>query len=75
MESFLLYPPAALPPYRAGTINTGGFKATVSRGLSRLFEPARFLTIFGRVVSLAHKGFYPPSTTGRPTDVCRLRAA
>jgi hypothetical protein len=75
MESFLLYPPAALPPYRAGKIKLGGFKPTVSKGLSRLFQPARFLAKFGRVVSLTQQGFDPPSTTGRPTGVCRFRAA
>jgi hypothetical protein len=75
MVSFLLNPPAAQPPYRAGKINSGGFKPTVSKGYTRLFLPARFLLIFGRVVSLAHKGFYPPSTTGRPTDVCLFGAA
>ena len=75
MESFLLYPPDAQPPYRAGKINLGGFKPTVTNGLSRLFLPARFLPYFGRVVSPTQQGFYPPSTTGRPTDVCRFRAA
>ncbi len=75
MKSFLLYPPAAQPPYRAGRIKSGGLYPKHSKALSRLFKPARFLAILGRVVSLTQQGFYPPSTTGRPTDVCRIRAA
>jgi len=74
MESFLLYPPAAQPPCRAGREKTGGFKPRLSKGYTRLFLPARFLAKFGRVVSLTQQGFYPPSTTGRPTDVFRLGA-
>ena len=75
MVSFLLYPPAAQPPYRAGWIKQGGLHPKRSKGLSRLFQPARFLTNLGRVVSLTQQGFYPPLTTGRPTDVCHFRAA
>jgi hypothetical protein len=75
MPSFLLYPPDAQPPYRAGTIKLGGFKPTVGKGYTRLFLPARFFAKFGRVVSLTQQGFDPPSTTGRPTGVCRFRAA
>jgi len=75
MVSFLAKPPEPSRPRRAGKIETGGFKPTVSKALSRLFLPARFLAKFGRVVSLTQQGFYPPSNTGRPTDVCRFRAA
>jgi|APSaa5957512535_1039671.scaffolds.fasta_scaffold109538_3 hypothetical protein len=75
MVSLIVKPPGAQPPYRAGRINSGGFKPALGKGYTRLFQPVRFLVIFGRVVSLTHKGFYPPSTTGRPTDVCLFGAA
>ena len=75
MVSFIVKPPEPSRPYRAGKIKTGGLYPTVSKGLSRLFLPVRFLAKFGRVVSHAQQGFYPPSITGRLTDVCRFRAA
>lgn len=75
MRSFCVKPPEPSRPTRAGKIKQGGLYPKHSKGLSRLFLPARFLTKFGRVVPLTQQGFDPPSTTGRPTDVCRFRAA
>ena len=75
MESISVNPSKTSRPCRAGTIKSGGFKPALRKGYTRLFQPARFLAKLGRVVSLTHKGFDPPSTTGRPTDVCRFRAA
>ena len=75
MVSFIVKPPEPSRPSRAGKIKLGGLYPTHSKGLSRLFQPARFLAKFGRVVSLTQQGFNPPAINGRPTDVCRFRAA
>ena len=75
MVSFSVKPPEPSRPRRAGKIETGWLYPTLSKVLSRHFLPARFLAKFGRVVSLTQQGLYPPSNTGRPTDVCRIRAA
>ncbi len=75
MVSFIVKPPEPCRPSRAGWIKQGGLYPKHSKGLSRLSQPARFFAKFGRVVSLTQQGFDPPSTTGRPTDVCLFRAA
>ena len=75
MASFSVKPPEPSRPSRAGKNYLGGLYPILSKGLSRLFQPARFLAKFGRVVSLTQQGFDPPSNNGRPTDVCRFRAA
>ena len=75
MVSFSVKPPKPCRPNRAGKKKIGGLYPILSKGLSRLFLPAHVLANFGRVVSLTQQGFYPPSNSGRPTDVCRFRAA
>ena len=75
MVSFSVKPPEPCRPNRAGKIKLGGLHPILSKGLGRLFLPARFLAKFGRVVSLTQQGFDPPSINGRLTDVCRFRAA
>jgi hypothetical protein len=75
MVTFIVKPPEPSRPCRAGKTKLGWLYPLRSKALTRLFQPARFFAKFGRVVSLTQQGFYPPLTTGRPTDVCHFRAA
>ncbi len=75
MVTFIVKPPKPCRPNWAGWLKQGWLHPLLSKALTRLFQPARFLTILGRVVSLTQQGFDPPSTTGRPTDVCPFWAA
>ncbi len=75
MTSRRVKPPKTSRPSRAGKENSGGFKPTLSKGLSRFFQPVQNSDDSGRVQTHAQQGFHPPSTTIRLTDVSRFRAA
>jgi hypothetical protein len=75
MVSFFVKPPEPCRPHWAGKIKLGWLYPLCSKALIRLFQPARFSTNLGLVVSLTQWGFDQPSTTGRPTDVCLFQAA
>lgn len=75
MTGFHVKPPKISRPVGAGKNNTGDFKPTLIKGLSRLYLPAQISDVFGRVQTHAQQGIQPPPTNIRLTDVCRFWAA
>jgi hypothetical protein len=75
MVSFTVKPSKPSRPSWTGRKKMDGFKPLLSKGYTRLFQPVQFLAFFGRVKTHTQQRFYPSTINGRPTDVCRFRAA